>query len=62
MPSRLTPRKPRRARLRRNAVQNGSASLLPTVMPSTSRRPSVLTATATMTATETIWWSRRALT
>ena len=34
----------------------------PTVMPSTSRRPSVLTPTATMTATETMWWSRRALT
>jgi hypothetical protein len=39
-----------------------SASLSPVVMPSTSRRPSVLTATATITATDTMRWSRRALT
>ena len=31
----LTPRSPRRMRLRRNSVQNGSASLGPTFMPST---------------------------
>ena len=37
----LTPRRPRLVRLRRNSVQNGSASLLPMVMPNTSRRPSV---------------------
>ena len=43
-----------RVRLRRNSVQNGSASLLPIVMPNTSRRPSVLTATPTITATDTI--------
>src|SRR5579864_8673562 len=47
---------------RRNSTQKGSASLWPTVMPSTSRRPSALTPTATMTATETMWWSRLALT
>jgi hypothetical protein len=34
--------------------QKGSPSLLPMAMPSTSRRPSVLTATATITATETM--------
>jgi transposase len=51
----FTPRRPRRASARRNSTQNGSASLWPTVMPSTSRRPSVLTPTATMTATETMW-------
>jgi hypothetical protein len=50
----LTPRRPRRVSERRNSVQNGSASLLPIVMPSTSRRPSVLTAMATITATDTI--------
>jgi hypothetical protein len=58
----LVPRRPRRARLRRNSVQNGSASLWPTVMPSTSRLPSVLTPTAMITATETMWWSRRTFT
>jgi hypothetical protein len=41
----LTPRRPRLARLPRNSVQNDSASLLPTVMPNTSRRPPVLTGT-----------------
>jgi len=33
----FTPRRPRRFRLRRNSVQNGSASLAPTFTPSTSR-------------------------
>jgi transposase len=50
----LTPRSPRRVSERRNEVQNGSASDGPTWSPSTSRRPSVLTATAIITATETI--------
>ncbi len=40
------PRRPRRASLRRKAVQNGSASGGPMSMPSTSRRPSLLTPTA----------------
>jgi hypothetical protein len=35
----LDPAQPRRVRLRRNAVQNGSASEGPVAMPSTSRRP-----------------------
>src|SRR3954466_5359112 len=48
----LTPRRPRRASLRRNAVQNVSASDGPMSMPRTSRRPSLLTPTATITATE----------
>ena len=48
--SSLTPRRPRRASLRRNAVQNVSASEGPMSMPSTSRRPSLLTPTATITA------------
>ncbi len=47
------PRRPRRARWRRNSVQKFSASEAPIVMPSTSRRPSVLTPTAMITATET---------
>ena len=50
----LTPRRPRRVRLRRNSVQNGSASLAPTFSPSTSRWPSVFTPTATITATLTM--------
>ena len=45
----FTPRRPRRASLRRKAVQKVSASEGPTSMPSTSRRPSVLTPTATIT-------------
>jgi len=49
----FTPRRPRRVSLRRNAVQNGSASEGPMSMPSTSRRPSLLTPTAMITATET---------
>ena len=39
-----------------------SASEGPTSMPSTSRRPSALTPTATITATETMRWLRRTLT
>ncbi len=50
----LTPRRPRRVRERRKSVQNGSASLAPIAMPSTSHMPSVLTPTAIMAATETI--------
>jgi hypothetical protein len=50
----FTPRKPRSASERRNAVQNGSASDAPVATPSTSRRPSVFTATAIITATVTI--------
>src|SRR2546427_8717933 len=50
----FTPRRPRRFRLRRNSVQNGSASLAPTLSPSTSRWPSVFTPTATITATLTM--------
>jgi transposase len=50
----FTPRSPRRASLRRKAVQKGSASDGPMSIPRTSRRPSALTPTATMTATETI--------
>ncbi len=42
----LTPRSPRRIRLRRNSVQNVSASLGPTFMPMTWRCHSVLTATS----------------
>ena len=49
-----TPRSPRRVRLRRNSVQKVSASDAPIAMPSTSRRPWSLTATATVTATDTI--------
>src|SRR3954449_8528198 len=37
----FAPRRPRRARLRRNSTQNGSASLWPTVMPSRSRPPAL---------------------
>ena len=50
----LTPHRPRRASLRRKAVQKGSASDGPMSSPRTSRRPSVLTPTATITATDTI--------
>ena len=39
----------RSGHLSRATVHNGSASLLPIVIPSTSRRPSVLTAIATIT-------------
>jgi hypothetical protein len=47
--------------LRRNSVQIASASDVPISMPSTSRRPSVLTPTAMMTATETMRPPRRTL-
>jgi hypothetical protein len=50
----FTPRRPRRFRLRRNSVQKGSASEVPTFSPSTSRWPSVFTPTATITATLTM--------
>jgi hypothetical protein len=50
----LTPARPRRLSLRRNSTQKVSASETPIAMPSTSRRPSVLTATAMVTATETM--------
>jgi hypothetical protein len=50
----FTPRRPRRASLRRKAVQNGSASEGPMSMPRISRRPSLLIPTAMITATETI--------
>src|SRR5215213_11248622 len=50
----LTPRRPRSASERRNPVQKTSASEAPVATPRTSRRPSVLTPTATMTATLTI--------
>src|SRR5216683_5777741 len=54
----LTPRRPRRASLRRKSVQKVSASEVPIARPSTSRLPSPLTPTATITATETTWPSR----
>jgi hypothetical protein len=50
----FTPRKPRRASERKNVVQNASASEAPTLIPRTSRWPSVFTPTAIITATETI--------
>ncbi len=50
----LTPLGPRRARPRRNSVQKVPASDAPVAMPGTSRRPWSLTATATVTATETM--------
>src|SRR5205823_11764128 len=58
----LTPRNPRRASERRKSVQNVSASEAPIAMPNTSRRPSLLTATATITATETMRPLARTLT
>jgi hypothetical protein len=58
----LTPLRPRRASLRRNSVQKVSASEAPIAMPNTSRRPSLLTATATITATETMRPFSRAFT
>ena len=57
----FTPRRPRRVSLRRNSVQIGSASEVPISMPRTSRRPSALTPTAMMTATETMRPPRRTL-
>jgi len=47
----LTPRSPRRLRLRRNSGQNCSSSEEPTFRPNTSRWPSMFTPTATITAT-----------
>jgi hypothetical protein len=58
----LTPRRPRLASERRNSVQKVSASEAPIAMPNTSRRPSLLTATATITATETMRPVARTLT
>ena len=58
----LTPRRPRRVRLRRNSVQNGSASEAPTFIPSTWRCPPVFTATATITAKLTMRPASRVLT
>ena len=57
----FTPRRPRRVSLRRNSVQIGSASEVPISSPGTSRRQSVLTATAMMVATDTIRPPRRTL-
>jgi len=57
----FTPRRPRRVSLRRNSVQIGSASEVPMSKPKTSRRPSVFTPMAMMTATETIRPPRRTL-
>jgi hypothetical protein len=57
----LTPRRPRRVSLRRNSVQIGSASDVPISRPRTSRRPSVFTPMAMMTATDTIRPPRRTL-
>ncbi len=58
----FTPRKPRRVSERRKFVQKGSASDAPTAIPRTSRWPSVLTATAIITATETILPASRVFT
>jgi len=52
----FTPVSPRVFKDRRNAVQNGSFSVSPTSKPSTSRRPSPATPTATTTAWETMRW------
>ncbi len=58
----MTPRSPRRLRLRRKSVQKGSASLGPTAIPKTSRPPSVFTATAIIIATDTMRPDDRTLT
>jgi hypothetical protein len=58
----LTPARPLRLSLRRNSTHKVSASEAPIAMPSTSRRPSVLTATAMVTATETILLASRTFT
>lgn len=50
----LTPRNPRRVSFLRNSVQKGSASEAPMSMPRTLPRPSLLTPTAMIAATETI--------
>jgi hypothetical protein len=52
--TRLTPARPRRLSRRRNSTQKVSAAEAPIAMPRTSRLPSVLTATAIVTATETM--------
>ena len=58
----FTPRSPRLRSLRKNSVQKVSASEGPMSMPSNSRRPSALTPTAMITATETMRWLRRTFT
>ena len=58
----LTPRSRRTVRFRRKQVQNVSASEAPMSMPSTSRRPSTLTPTAMITATEVMRSSCRSFT
>jgi hypothetical protein len=58
----FTPRRPRRVSLRRNSVQIGSASEVPISMPRISRRPSLLTPVAMVTATETMRPPRRTFT
>ncbi len=58
----LTPRRPCRASLRRKSVRKVSASDAPIARPGTSRLPSPLTPTATITAIETTRPSRRAFT
>ncbi len=50
----FTPFRPRRLSERRKSIQKGAASDWPTLKPMISRRPSVLAATAIITATETI--------
>jgi len=44
-----------------DVLHAAQTSLSPVVMPRTSRGPPVFTPTATMTAAETIRWSRRTL-
>lgn len=58
----FTPRRLRRIRLHRKSVEIGSASDGPTRMPRTSRPPSVFTASAIITATETMRPASRILT
>ena len=50
----FTPLRPRLFNERRKSIQNGAASDRPTFNPMISRRPSVLAATAIITATEMI--------
>jgi hypothetical protein len=58
----LTPARPRRFSRRRKSTQKVSASEAPIAMPSTSQRPSVLTATTRVTATDTMRPASRTLT
>ena len=58
----LTPRRPRRASLRKNSLQKVSASEGQMSRPRTSRRPSPLTPMATTTAVETMRPARRTFT